>query len=598
LTRSGLDLAVIGNGRTAALLERSGRLVWWCYPRLDGDPIFCRLLAGDEEKGFSDVVLDGLADTQSAYRHNTAIVETTLTNTNGAQLRITDFAPRFRHFGRTLRPPQLIRIIEPLSGLPRITVRFRPTHAYGQTVRKRVLGSNHIRYDGSGWTLRLTTNAPLSYIEGETPFVLTRPLHLVYGTDEPFPTDLEGTAREFLGRTHDYWIEWVRRLSIGYDWQDAIIRAAITLKLCSFEETGAIVAALTTSVPEAPGSGRNWDYRYCWLRDSYFVVKALNRTGATRAMEDYVNYILGIVAADSSHLNPVYGIVPNDPLTERIAPDLAGYQGHGPVRVGNQAGEQVQHDAYGSIVLAAMPMFFDRRLPNPAGEAQFRLLEKLGVRSAELALVPDAGIWEFRGRKRMHTHSASMCWVACNRLAAIAAHLGLRERAQHWNTTADGIQRTILEQTWNEKRGAFTAASETNDLDASVLLLPELGLVDARDPRFLSTVRAIDKELLRGRHVMRYAGEDDFGLPETAFLVCRFWLIDAWLLVGRVEEAREMFQDALSLRNHYGLLSEDVHPASGALWGNFPQTYSMAGLITTGMRLSRSWEDRYWHASS
>ena len=594
----GLDLAVIGNGRTAALMEMSGRIVWWCYPRFDGDPAFCRLLAGDDEKGFCDVVLDRLADIQSEYVRNTAVVTTVLTDQDGAQIRITDFAPRFRNFGRTMRPPQLFRIVEPLRGLPRITIRFRPAHNYGEAVPYHSLGSSHIRYWGGQSTIRLTTDAPISYVENETAFVLTRPLHMVFGSDEPFPSDLETTCRDFLVRTQEYWLEWVRRLSIGYDWQDAVIRAAITLKLCNFEETGGIVAALTTSIPEAPGSGRNWDYRYCWLRDAYFVVKALNRIGATRTMEDFINYILGIVAEGMPALRPLYGIVPNTTLTERSADNLNGYQGHGPVRVGNAAVEQEQHDTYGSIILAAMPMFFDRRLPRQAGEPQFRLLETLGNKAAELALKPDAGIWEYRGRKRVHTHSATMCWAGCSRLAAIAAHLQLSDRATHWNKIADVIQNTLLERTWNARRGAFTAAPDADDLDASVLLLPELGIIDAKDPRFISTVRAVDQELLRGQNVMRYAGEDDFGLPETAFLVCRFWLIDAYWQLDRVEEARSMFQDALKLRNHYGLLSEDVHPQTGALWGNFPQTYSMAGLITSAMRLSRSWEDRYWHASS
>ena len=594
----GLDLAVIGNGRTAALLERSGRIVWWCHPRFDGDPIFCRLLAGDEEKGFCDVVLDGLVQTQSQYNPNTAIVETVLTARDGASLRITDFAPRFRNFGRITRAPQIVRIIEPLSGLPRITIRVRPTHNYGESVPHRTFGSNHMRFVGADSTVRLTTDAPLSYVEKETPFVLSRAVHLVIGADEPFPGELDSTCRDLAQRTKDYWHEWVRRISIGYDWQEAVIRAAITLKLCNFEETGGIVAALTTSIPEAPGSGRTWDYRYCWLRDAYFVVKALNRLGATRTMEDFINYILGIVADEQSALRPVYGIVPNEALTERIAPQLQGYQGHGPVRIGNAAVEQDQHDAYGSIVLAAMPMFFDRRLPKPAGDAQFRLLESLGEKAAALALEPDAGIWEYRGRKRVHTHSAAMCWAGLSRLAAIASRLGHAGRAAHWSSVADGIQSKLLERSWNAKRRAFTVAPDIDDLDASVLLLPELGLIDPKDSRYVSTVEAIDQELLKERHVMRYAGEDDFGLPETAFLVCRFWLIDAWWLLGRVQEARDLFSDSLKLRNHYGLLSEDVHPRTGMLWGNFPQTYSMAGLITTAMRLSRSWEDRYWHASS
>jgi GH15 family glucan-1,4-alpha-glucosidase len=594
----GLDLAVIGNGRTAALVDARGRLVWWCFPRFDGDPVLCRLLAGDEEKGFSDVVLNRMASAESEYVRNTAIVTTVLTAEDGAAVRITDFAPRFMNFGRTLRAPQLFRIVEPIAGLPRITVRMRPTCKYGEAMPNRSLGSNHIRYWDGNTAIRLTTDAPVSYIENEAPFVLTRPVHMILGPDESFPSELETTAREFADRTRDYWHEWVRRLSIGYDWQEAVIRAAITLKLSNYEETGAVVAALTTSIPEAPGSGRTWDYRYCWLRDAYFVVKALNRIGATRMMEDFINYVLGIAADDVRDIRPLYGIVPNDPLTERFAPKLKGYEGQGPVRVGNAAVDQVQHDTYGSVILAALPMFFDRRLPRPADESHFRLMEALGGRAAEMALKPDAGIWEYRGRKRTHTHSAAMCWAGTSRVGAIAARLGYADRATHWNGIADTIQSTLLERAWNEKRGAFTAALETEELDASVLLLPELGLIDGRDPRFASTVAAIEKELLRGRHVMRYTGEDDFGLPETAFLICRFWLIDAWWHLGRVEEARDMFRDALNHRNRYGLLSEDVHPQTGTLWGNFPQTYSMAGLITTAMRLSRSWEDRYWHASS
>jgi GH15 family glucan-1,4-alpha-glucosidase len=594
----GLDLAVIGNGRTAALVDPTSRLVWWCFPRFDGDPVFCRLIAGDEEKGFSDVVLDNMVEFKSEYVRNTAIVTTVLTDRNGAAVRITDFAPRFRLYDRTFRPPQLYRIIEPISGLPRITVRFRPTHNYGEPTTEHSIGSNHIRYAGGASTIRLTTDAPLSLIEREAPFVVTRPLHMVFGTDEPFPGELASTCRDFLNRTRDYWMDWIRRLSISYDWQDEIIRAAISLKLSNFEETGAIVAAHTTSIPEAPGSARTWDYRYCWLRDAYFVVKALNRVGATQTMEDFINFILSIASASDGQLRPVYSVVPTDPLTEWTAPRLKGYRGDGPVRIGNAASEQVQQDTYGSIILAAMPAFFDRRLPRPGDAGLFRLLETLGEKAARGAFEPDSGIWEYRGRRRIHTHSVAMCWAGCNRLAAIAAHLGFADRAEYWNTIAEGIRIRLLEEAWNPKRGAFTAAFGSDDLDASVLLLPDLGLIEHDDPRFVGTVAAMERELLREKHVMRYANADDFGLPETAFLICRFWLIDAWWALGRREQALELFQDALNHRNRYGLLSEDVHPQTGVLWGNFPQTYSMAGLILTAMRLSRSWEDRYWRGWS
>jgi GH15 family glucan-1,4-alpha-glucosidase len=590
----GLDLAVIGNGRTAALVDPESRLVWWCFPHFDGDPIFSRLLAGREEKGFSDVVLDDLVDFQSEYLRNTAIVSTVLTDRRGGAVRITDFAPRFRQYGRMFRPPQLYRIIEPVAGLPRITLRVRPTHSYGQPFPRHSIGSNHIRYVNEGTVIRLTTDAPLSLIERESPFVLTRPVHCVLGPDEPLTSDLPTTCREFADRTRDYWMDWVRGLSISYDWQEAVIRAAITLKLSNFEETGGVIAAHTTSIPEAPASGRTWDYRYCWLRDAYFVVKALNRIGATQTMEDFISFILSIAANTDAPLQPVYGIVPTIPLEEMTAPDLQGYRGDGPVRIGNAAAGQVQHDAYGSIILAAMPVFFDRRLPRPGDEALFNLLETLGSRAAKSAFAPDAGIWEYRGRQRVHTHSTAMCWAGCQRLAAIAGRLGLHDRVQYWNSVAEPIHAELLKQAWNEKRGAFTAAFGSEDLDASVLLLPDLGVVEADDPRFVSTVAAMERELLRERHVMRYAGADDFGMPMSAFLICRFWLVDAYWSLGRREDANDLFLDALKHRNRFGLLSEDIDPQTGMLWGNFPQTYSMAGLILTAMRLSRSWEDRYW----
>ncbi len=594
----GLDLAVIGNSRTAALVDPDGRIVWWCFPRLDGDPVFSRLLAGDEEKGFTDVVLDDIAETRSEYLRNTATVVTTLADRHGNAVRITDFAPRFFNFGRVFRPPQLMRIIEPVSGLPRIVIRFRPTFDYGRSEMARAFGSSHIRYSGGSLAIRLSTDAPLSYIDREAPFVLTRPLYLVLGPDAPFESDMATTVREFCARTRDFWLEWVRRLAISYDWQDEIIRAAITLKLTSFEETGAVVAALTTSIPEAAGSGRTWDYRYCWLRDAYFVVRALNRIGATHAMEEFISYILSIATEEGGDMRPVYSVVAVDPMQEQIVPTLKGFRGDGPVRIGNEAADQAQHDTYGSVILAATPMFFDRRLPRMGDDALFRRLEPLGQKAYQVALTPDAGIWEYRGRTRIHTYSASMCWAGVHRLEAVARHLGFHDRAAIWEEKCREIQDVLLERAWNPRREAFTAAFGSDELDASVLLMPTLGVVEPNDPRFISTVNAIERELRRGHHVMRYTSADDFGIPQSAFLVCRFWLIDALWLMGREDEARDLLVDALKLRNRYGLLSEDVEPNTGALWGNFPQTYSMAGLILSAIRLSRSWEDRFWRGSS
>jgi GH15 family glucan-1,4-alpha-glucosidase len=524
-------------------------------------------------------------------------VQTTIEDAAGNAVRITDFAPRFMRYERMFHPAQLFRRIEPINGLPRITVRVRPTCNYGGPSVGRALGSNHIRYSGGVDTLRLTTDAPLSYLTGETAFALTQPVTLIFGPDEPFESSVDTLSREFLERTRDYWIHWVRLLGIRLEWQSDIMRAAITLKLCNFDETGAIIAAHTTSIPEAPGSARTWDYRFCWLRDAYFVIKALNRLGATETMESYINYITSIAIDAERPLRPVYGIVYDEPLTERIATDLAGFKGIGPVRIGNQASEQLQHDAYGSIILGASQMFIDERLPRMGDEGLFRRLEPLGVQAARFVNEPDAGLWEYRGRTRVHTHSATMCWAACDRLARIATLLGIEDRAAHWQQQATTLRNVILERAWSEKRQAIVGAFDHQDLDASVLMLAELGLVQASDPRFIKTVELIGKELNRHGFIMRYTAADDFGEPETAFLVCQFWYIDALRQIGRREEARELFNHVLSRRNVFGILSEDIAPKSGQLWGNLPQTYSMAGIINTGMNLSRRW-DEAWITSS
>jgi GH15 family glucan-1,4-alpha-glucosidase len=315
-------------------------------------------------------------------------------------------------------------------------------------------------------------------------------------------------------------------------------------------------------------------------------------------MEDYIGYILTIATGRADALRPLYGIVHTSSLEEYTAEALSGYGGDGPVRIGNAAVSQDQHDVYGSIIMAATPMFFDRRLPRPGDAALFHVLEPLGEQAAQVALEPDAGIWEYRGRKRVHTHSAAMCWAGCQRLEAIATHLGLDDRAQYWREAAARIGTEVLARAWNPKRKAFSGVFGGDELDASALLLSELGLIAADDPRFVSSVETIERELRRDFNVMRYVAEDDFGKPETGFIICRFWLIDAKWEIGRREEAREMFVDALSLRNRYGLLSEDVHPVTGKLWGNFPQTYSMSGLILSAIKLSRSWGDRYWRGLS
>lgn len=589
-----LDLGLIGNAATAALIDRQGDVRWMCLPRFDGDPLFCGLLdpvAGPDE-GIWSIRCDGLASSSQHYRRNTAILETIQTDAQGNSLRIIDFLPRFHDRGRMFRGRTLVRIVQPVNGMARITVKLRPRHGYGEHAARARRGSNHLRYELGDEALRLTTTAPVEFVLSETPFLLDRPQVFLLGPDEPLSDGPETIAARFLERTEAYWTDWVRALSIPPDYQEAVIRAAITLKLCEYEETGGIVAALTSSIPEYQGTGRNWDYRFCWLRDSFFTVKALNSLGVTRTMEDYLDYVLNLATgAPDGYMQPLFGLGHERELTEETCPALAGYAGNGPVRRGNSAWHQVQNDGYGSVILAVSQCFFDTRLPRLGGEDLFRRLEALGEQAVARWHTPDAGLWEFRTRESIHTHSALMCWGACDRLMRIARHLGLLARARYWGAHAARIREAIEAYGWSDARQSYVMAFGGADLDASLLLMAELGFSSGADARYQATVAAIEAELRHGHHLFRYKAPDDFGAPETAFTACTFWLIDALARIGRKEEAREIFVAVLAQRTPLGLLSEGVHVESRRLWGNFPQTYSMVGLINAATKLSRTWEE-------
>ena len=593
---SSLEMGVVGNASISALVGAGGEISWACMPRVDADPVFCSLLRARRDErdfGFLAIDLAGIARTEQAYLHHTPVLVTRLYDGSGGAVEITDFAPRFRQFGRLFCPSQLVRMVRPLSGSPKLRLRVRPASDYGRAARQTTWGSNHVRYLGGDFTIRLTSNCSITAILEETPFVLREPFALVLGPDETLQGSVAEVARRFLEQTIDYWQDWVRDLSIPFEWQEEIIRAAITIKLAAYDDTGAIIAAPTTSIPEAADSGRNWDYRYCWLRDAYFVVNALNRLNATRTMERYLGYIINIAAQGDGLLQPVYGVSGRPKIDETEIGSLPGYRGMGPVRVGNQAYQQVQNDVYGSAVLAATHAFFDRRLAAIGNEGLFRQLELLGERAIAAHAQPDAGLWELRGSAHVHTFSSVMCWVACDRLAKIAARLGLTQRAGYWRTQAERIHATICARAWDAKRASFVASFEGGTLDASLLLLAELGFLRADDPRFAATVAAVERDLKRGDFIFRYTDPDDFGAPTNAFIVCTFWYIDALAALGRRDEARALFESTIARRNRLGLLSEHVDPKTGELWGNFPQTYSMVGMINSATRLSIPWDQAF-----
>ncbi len=532
------------------------------------------------------------AEKRQRYVRNTPIVETLLADAQGNRLRIVDFCPRFRARGRTYRPMTIVRLVEPLAGRPVVRVRLRPCANHGTETPRVTRGSHNSRYQAGTTSFRVTTNASLSAVADESSFVVDSPVAFILGVDQTIEEPPQTLALSLLEDTREYWQDWVRGLWIPFDWQDAVIRAAISLKLCTYEDTGAVLAALTTSIPESPDSGRNWDYRYCWLRDAYFTIQALNRLGATRTMEGYLRFIDRVVAArGDSEIPPLFSIAGSDELPERVEPALRGYRGMGPVRVGNAAHGQRQHDVYGAIVLAAAHSFFDERLLNLGDASQFAQLEVLGEHAVAVYGMADAGPWEFRGFERAHTFSAAMSWAGLDRLARIAARLQLDSRAAYWRTRAEKVRADFLERAWSPALNAFTSSFGGDALDSTTLLLPELGLVPARDPRFVSTVSAIEASLKDGDWLFRYRHPDDFGKPHTSFTVCAFWYVNALAMMGRRDEARAHFERLLAQRTSLGLLSEDIDAKTGEWWGNFPQTYSLVGIINSAIRLSRPWEE-------
>ena len=546
--------------------------------------------AGEGAYGFWEIDLEGTVQTTQSYLRNTPILVTNHVDADGNAVEIIDFCPRFKRNGRMYRPVAFIRLVRPVAGSPRIRVRLRPSTDWGNAKAATTRGSNHIRYLLGNGAVRLSTTAPVGWIEDERLFRVERPLHFFLGPDESFSEDIAAATEAMLDRTVEEWRHWVRGLATPHEWQEAVIRSAITLKLCQHEETGAIVAAMTTSIPEHADSGRNWDYRYCWIRDAYYTVQALNRLGALDVLEGYLEYLRNIVDnAASGHIQPLYGVGGESTLTEWEAQALSGYRGMGPVRVGNQAYEQVQHDAYGQIVLSNVQAFFDQRLLRIAGIEDFEALEPIGERAWQSFDKPDAGLWELRTKSHVHTYSAAMCWAACDRLANAAQVLNIPSRREFWQDRADRMRSVIENAAWRPETERLSATFAGDDLDASLIQLLELRFLSPQDPRFQGTLKAVEAGLRRGSHMLRYASEDDFGLPHTAFNVCTFWLIEALHFTGRDKDARLLFEEMLSRRTAAGLLSEDIDPVSGELWGNYPQTYSLVGMINCAVLLSKPW---------
>jgi GH15 family glucan-1,4-alpha-glucosidase len=588
-----LDLAIIGNCQYSALIDTRGSVTWACFPRFDSPALFDSLL--DAEKG-GRWTIEGDGDgwhTEAHYLDNSCILSTLWTR-DGESFEVIDFAPRFSLFDRYYRPPMMVRLVRRVTGRPRIRVECRPRFEYGIRGAKELRGSNHITYlDATSLdAVRLTTDASITNVAQGVPFELTKDLHFALAWGEPFEDSFH-VLDDFLTRTHDYWSGWCRHTRVPVKYQQAVLRAAMTLKLHQFEDTGAVIAATTTSIPEIPGTERNWDYRYCWLRDAAFVIRALLRLGHSEDASRFCDYLRNLVTPDREafHLQPVYGIDGVSELTETKLDHLVGYRGNGPVRVGNDAYTHVQNDVYGAVTLALSPLFYDERLLGSELEPVYEAIEALATAAIQTFPTTDAGIWEYRGSSDHHVFSKFMGWVAVDRAAHIAEHLGHTDNYENWRRAADAMKEEILERGYCDKSGSFVGAYGATHLDASLLLMPILRFLPIDDPRMSATIDALLRDLSVNGYMFRYRHEDDFGEQANAFTICSTWMVEALSLAGREEEAVEMFERLLAARNSFGLLSEDIDPETGELWGNFPQTYSMLGIINCALRLSPGWDE-------
>ncbi|MEX2209049.1 MAG: glycoside hydrolase family 15 protein [Myxococcota bacterium] len=584
-----LDHAAIGNGRVLALVSPTSAIEWLCLPRFDSPSLFARLL--DAERGGVFRVLEEDAEIQGSLAY--------LPNTNVSRVRfergacaweVVDFAPRIAQGLTVDAPLELVRLLRPLRGAPRLRIDLdcRPDYARGEA--RSIVTPGGIVIEGAEAPIFVHSNLPAACLTERALFTLEAPafVTLSWGPSSSAPT-LE-SVEESLARTVAGWRVWAKTCALPTYASAAVLRSALCLKLHVSEDTGAIIAAATTSIPEAMGTERTWDYRFCWLRDAAFVVEALRRLSHLAEGERFIAYLRRTVEARG--LQPVYGIGGESELHEQMLPHLSGFGGNGHVRIGNAAHQQRQHDLMGEIVLCLETVLGDPRIVEDDPHSVFPLLQRLVEQAISAAAQPDTGIWEFRTQLRPYTFSRAMCWVALHRGAIMARRLGYLEEAERWESIARQEREVVIERGYSAELGFFTQALDGQFPDAANLLLATIGIIDARDPRFVSTVMAYEKRLVENGLMLRYRNPDDFGETTSAFTICSFWWAEALALIGRLEDAIAVFERLMAHANPVGLFSEDVDPETGARLGNFPQAYTHVGLIHAATTIGELLEAR------
>ena len=585
MERHTYDTGIIGNCAFLAHIHKNTNVEWLCWPRFDSTFIFGGLL--DKNKGGQFSILpDGEFTSHQYYLENTNVLITEISPASGGKYRVTDFAPRFYQHQRYYKPLMLFRKIEAIEGSPRVKVKCEPVSEYGAVKLTVNRGSNHIQYLGGEENIRLTTNIPISYVFDEQPFVLNEIKYLALTYGEPLEAPLITTTERFLAETIQYWRTWIKHSSIAGYYQPFVIRSGLALKIHQFEDTGAIIAASTTSLPESPGSGRNWDYRYCWLRDTYYVITALNHIGHFEEMEKYFGYVTDISFSDEQRYQPLYGITGKKDLVEHILTDLDGYMGNQPVRVGNQASEHIQNDIYGQVMISMLPLYTDHRFVFSERKDSVKWIESLLNKIERTIDEKDAGIWEFRNMANIHCYSNLFQWAGASAAEKMARTIDNKELIDKAISLKNRAAAHI-ESCYDPVRKVYTNSAGSSNLDASTLQLIMMNYLEPESQRAKDHLLALEKELKTPNGLFyRYLYKDDFGKPKTTFLICAFWYVEALASVGRIDDAQREFANLLQYSNHLLLFSEDVDENDGSQWGNFPQAYSHVGLMNAAYRIA------------
>lgn len=585
-----LDYGIIGNCRTAALVSKTGAIEWLCFPMYDSASVFAKIL--DTEKGgsFEFITSDDYKCSQK-YIPNTNILVTSFSN-GADSFEVIDFMPRYyyRDQKQAYSPPDVIRYVKLKSGKPRFKIHYNPKLEYAEKKTVTEVHKDFIKsytYSGTYDSLYLYSDIELEKVVNGEEIELKNDVFFLNSYNQKLLKQTLERSYLKLQRTKVYWLNWSEDTTRFNAYNKEVQRSALVLKLLSYSKTGAVLAAATTSLPETIGENRNWDYRFCWLRDASMVIKTMTQIGHWKSAERFLNFIIDVVSDKDEKIQIMYGINKEKNLRERILPHLAGYENSTPVRIGNAAYKQKQHDIYGILMDVIYHQFslFETSLQN--SEELWTITRSIVRIVKQNWRKPDRGIWEIRTEQRHFLFSKLLCWVAIDRAIKIAVLIKRQDYAEKWSKLRDTISKDIQAKGWNEEKQAFTQAYGSKDLDASTLLMESFGFIEASDYRYVSTVKATQRELCRNGLMYRYKNRDDFGYPTSSFTICTFWLIQALFRIGEKEEAQKLFEQLLTYSNHLGLFSEDIDFETKRLLGNFPQAYSHLALIETAILFSK-----------